>query len=480
MCALCGRGISGKIRWSLLGLIALAVLIRCVASSTSYAQEAEEGQYKSMPVTISDRDASRLYPSVNSALRNPAGFGAEKEAVVNYLAKNYLPKMTSYQPEDLAELAKNREKLFKNFIGYAANASSRQELVDLLFKFSRVVVRDNFHPAVRYNAVLLLGELDQELATATTPPVPLPAATTELLELVEQSEVNGVPVPESVKLGALIGLERHARYRIDPQLKDRLTKSMLAVLADREAPEDVDSDVHDWLLTVAAQVLANQYAKEPTQEVQDALTSLIADEKLGLDDRCLVASLLKNITYTEGSGVDAAATVPAIGQLSLDVVEQGAKLARKYQKEALGAGGLVAPGFGGGGYGGRGGYGGEFGGGYGGGYGGEFGGGFGGGAMEDTGPKFERRRLMARLMDVARGANSLSAGLPDAGKDQIASLLTEMKPTIQVIEDKDAVEVKVTQAVIELEGRLKTLLATWNLPGDDKPADEAGDDDFAG
>ncbi|TWU30051.1 hypothetical protein [Bythopirellula polymerisocia] len=485
MCAVCGRGVSQKLRWCLLGLIALAVLARYFSGSSLYAQEAVEGRYDTLPAKLSAREASRIYPAVNQGLRKSAGFGADQQAVDDYLAKYYLPKMTSDLPEDLAELAKNREKFFKNFIGMASNSNSKQHLVDLGFKFSRYAARGNMHPAVRYNAVLMLGDLDQQPPTNTTPPVPLATATVELLELVEQAEFNDVPVPESVKLGALIGLERHARYGIDPKQKDRLTKAMLAILANREPPEDVEKDVHGWVLTLAAQVLANQYAQDPTQEVQDALTSLISDEEMGLDDRCKVAALLKRVDYSKAAGVDSAATVPALGQLSLDVVSSGAKKARKYQKELLGGGGFAQPGGFGGGYGGggRGGYGGEGGYGGGGGYGGEFGGGrggFGGGTLEDTGPKFERRQLMARLVDIRSGSGSIYKGLQDAEKVQMESLIDEMKPTFAVFEDKDAVEVKVTQAVIDLETRLKTLLATWKLPANDEPAKEASDDDFAG
>ncbi|QEG37910.1 hypothetical protein [Bythopirellula goksoeyrii] len=483
MCAVCGRGVSRKLRWCLLGLIAMAVLVRCFSGSASYAQEPGE-RYDTLPAKLDAREARQLAPALEQALRNTSGFGAEQKAVDDYLTKYYLPNLTVYSPEALADLAKDREKYFKNYIAKASHASSRQHLVEIAFKFGQYCVRKNMHPAVRYNAVLMLGDLDQQPATGTTPPIPLPAATSELLDLVEQDEFNGVPVPESLKLGALIGLERHSRYGIDPQVKDRLTKAMLAMVADRESPEDVDQNVHDWVITLAAQVLANQNAKEPSQEVQDALTKLIADEKLGLDDRCKVAALLKKMTYAPGGAVSGAATVPALGQLTLDVVSEGAKLAKKYQKEFLGEGGITAPMAGG--YGGRGGYGGGYGGegGYGGGYGGEggYGGGYGGGfsgTQEDTGPKFERRLLMARLVDIARGGNSLSEGLPDAEKEQIGSLIDEMKPVINVIEDKDAVQIDVSSAVIELEERLKTLLATWQLP-EDKPAEEAGEDDFAG
>ena len=381
MCGVCGRGISNKGRWFFLGLLAAVVLVKLLATSTAHAQDAGMVRYDTLPAKLDDREASRLYPAVAQALRSPAGMGAEQSAVDDYFAKNYLPMMTSYQAEDLADLAKKREKLFKTYIGGASSASTQQHLIELAFKFARFAVRGNFHPAVRYNAALMLGDLDQQLATATTPPVPLPAATTELLELIEQEKFNDIPVPESVKLGALIGLERHARYGIDPQLKDRLTKAMLTVLAAQAAPEDVDQNVHDWTRTLAAEVLANQYAKEPTQPIQDALTALIGDKDLGLDDRCTAAALMKKITYPAG-GVQGEATVLALGQLSVDVVNEAAKLARKYQKEALDGGVIAAPRGGGYGGGGRGGYGGE--------------GGYGGGVRRGRGLRW-RRRLWRRL-----------------------------------------------------------------------------------
>lgn len=86
---------------------------------------------------------------------------------------------------------------------------------------------------------------------------------------------------------------------------------------------------------------------------------------------------------------------------------------------------------------------------------------------------------MSRMMDIAYGGSSLAKGLSDADKQQIESLIDEMKPVIKLIEDKDSVHLDITQAVIGLEERLKKLLAGWQLPAGDKP-EEAGGDDFAG
>lgn len=437
----------------------LALLIGCL-STVAYAQ-----RYKSIPVELDSREANRLKVVFATAVRNPAGFGAAEADVESYLKKSFFPTMTLYTDDALMELAPSRERLFKQMIPQAGNAASQQYLIEMTFNVARVLARGNFHPAVRYNAVLMLGDLDQQLATATAAAVPLGKATQELLELVEQEQFNKIPVPESVKLGALIGLERHSRLGIDPSLKERTTTAMLKVVAS-PTPADVESDVHDWVRRTAAQVLANQSAQGPTKEVQAALTALIADNKVGLDDRCGTAAVLKRITYPAGADIDGGATTDALAQLTLDVITEAAELARKYQDEALEGADLSAgPG------GGRGGYGGGYGGGeYGGGR-----GGYGGGmSEEEMGPQFERRQVFARLYDIAVGGKSLMAGLADEPKARLEALAKEFYPAMQTMEDKDATDVDVSKKVIELEAALKTLMQSWGKPvADDKPAKKA-------
>jgi hypothetical protein len=443
-------------------LFCAAALMSSVLATGVHAQ-----RYETIPVKLDAREGKSLQTVFFAALRNPAGLGASQEDVDKFLKQYYFPLMTSTSDEALGNLSKGREDLFK-YITQAASPSTQQYLIDLTLNVARVLARGNYHPASRYNAVLMLGELDQQLGTATAPPVPHAKATQDLLELVEEEQFNKIPVPESVKLGALLGLERHARYGINPQLNERITKAMLAVIASK-TPEDVETEVHDWVRSAAAQVLANQYAKGPTKEVQAALTGLIADAKTGLDDRCEVAGVLWKITYAPGADIDGNAATDALAQLTLDVVTNAANLARDYQKEALSRGNfdtMRSGGYGGGGGRGR----------RGGGYGGEYGGGGGYGGEEETGPQFERRELFARLYNIGTGGNSLKAGLADDAKGRIEAMIAEMKPAMQSMEDKNATEVDVSSRVIELEANLKTLIESWGKPvaaAETDSADEA-------
>jgi uncharacterized membrane protein YgcG len=426
----------------------LLVLVLATAASAQ--------QFVQAPIK---QGADKLKLASENAIRNPAGIGAAQEDVDNYLRGFFFPSMTQTTAEALGEIATLRERLIKQYIGQAGNAATQEFLIGETFKFARGMARNNFHPAVRYNAALILGDLNSKVSD---PQVPLKQATEELLELTEQEQFNKIPVPESVKLGAVLGLERHARLGIDPSLVDRLTKAMIGVI-NSKAPEDVDPAVHDWLRSTAALTLANQYAKTPNREAQAAIISLIADGTANLDDRCLAAAAFERITFSAGADINGKTSTDAMGKLTLDVITDAAKLAEVYQEEALSDPniGMRGPGSGGRGYGG-----------YDGGRGGFGGGGFGGGGVEE-GPKFEMRQLFNRLYNIAKGSGSLAKGLGDDDKARLEALVTELRPVVEAMEDKDAVEIDVTEEVLKLQTTLTDLIKSWGQPVAAAEADKA-------
>ena len=114
----------------------------------------------------------------------------------------------------------------------------RDKMIELTMKAMGPISAGSYHPAVRYNAALVLGRLDQTPGTTgagATPPKPLATGTNALTALVERDDINGVPVPSSVKMAALVGLERHTRFGVDPQYVDRITAAALAIAQSRQA-----------------------------------------------------------------------------------------------------------------------------------------------------------------------------------------------------------------------------------------------------
>jgi len=402
----------------------VVLLLAIVATPNAKAQ-----RFQSIAPEISVRESKTMRGRATKALRDPAAFQANKKALDDYFTKYYFPSMTL--PAKLGELGKRRENLFKQFLRPAKVAAAREHLTDLTLKAMRSISRGNYHPAVRYNAVLILGLLDEKVAgTAAAKPVPLPAGANELLELLEKDEFDQVQVPASLKLGALVGLERHARFGIDRQYADRLTQASLAMIAREEPPADLDPEVHHWMRCQAARVLSRQFAQGPNAQVQAAITALIADPHMSLEDRCSVAELMKRITYGSAAGVDMTATVGALGDLTKTVASDEAEKADNFQKKMLrsrsGIDELI----------------------------------------------YERRQLVARLHAIYAGASSLSKGLPDAERQKLQTLLSKLDPVMEIAEDKDAGDLEITPEVIEMESQVRTVVESWK-PAEEAPAEEA-------
>jgi hypothetical protein len=457
--------------------------------------------YDTFPQKVDSKDARSLERQVASLLRDPsATLSADNKKVLDeFLAGYFFPSLSDYEPDSLGLIGKKREVLFRRYIDAAKSPAIRDYLVELTRKAMSLFCVANYHPAVRYNAVLVLASLDKQPAAqgnAATPPVPLPEASNVLLLLLENEKIKNVTVPSSVRVAALVGLERHARFGLDEQFRERLTKVTSEIMADQEKARDVDLKVHNWMRCLAARVAAQQFTSAPDPAIHEALVKLVNDSKLELVDRCTVARQIARIKYEGVANIDAAPAVLALGKLAVDVVESEAKLAADYQEELLegqggalpsgGRGGGFGGGYGGeGGYGGRGGgFGGEggFGGGYGGegGYGGGFGGGYGGGYTEPTGPKYERRRLLRCLTSVTRAIKKIEPIANENDKERLASLHALLQSTADVAAEKDALDVEISQDVIQLKSKLAPLVAGWGIPAAAAPdADQAADDAFA-
>jgi len=424
-------------------ICALALGVAFSIASPLWAQRFRQIQPK-----LNEKDAKAMQRAVAKAVKNPAGLGADANTVTEYFTKYYFPMMTYFDPDNLAELGDRREDLFKLYIRATTNADTQAALSSLALKVASAISKGNYHPAVRYNGALILGNLDQQNAGGTrnnpTPPIPLPAATAALLELLEQDDFKGVKVSPSVQLGALIGLERHARFGIAPQHAQRVTKVALDLIAQENPPEEVTQDVHRWMKGRAASVLINQHREKLNAEIQATLDSLIANEDFELENRCFVAQLMKGIDYPQAGNIKYAAAVAALGSLSQDVMEAESELADDYQQEILGGGGFnQRRNIFGGGRGGRG----------------------------DDQPKLERRQLLSRLKAIYAGGESLEEGAPDAAKSQIQALLDALEPARSAATDKNITELELAEAVIDAAENVDQVVQSWaqDAPPAEKP-----------
>lgn len=446
------RAYSRCVRWTGAGIPVLCGLILCVVAAPAWAQN-----YKTLCSRAMGRaEAQKIFRTVGPALRNPAGFGAAEEDVKNYFLKYYFMKMTCYkQPEALGEIAKKRENMFRQYIRGAKNPDSQRKLTEWAFRASLVFAKDNYHPAVRYNATLILANLDSKYATRNSPPEPLPAATKVLIDLVEKDSFKAkdgktVAVHPSVKTAALVGLERHARYGVGAQEAERLTKVLTDFVAKKERPEEISKKVDHWMKCQALAALVQQAKAAPTAELQQILVQAINNKEFSLEDRCFIAGLMEKANYENAQGIEGTETLMSLAKLSQDVMQNEAELAEEFQKERLAGG---AGNFGGGGRLFR-----------------------GAAATEDT-VKYEIRRLLSHLRSITEGGTSVAKGISEEQQAKITELLDLMQPIRQKCAEKDPSELSIAKLVVAAKPQVDQLVNAWT--GGD--ADDASDldDDFA-
>jgi hypothetical protein len=310
-----------------------------------------------------------------------------------------------------------------------------------------------YHPAVRYNAVLILGELDQQYAAKganPTPPIPLPAGTRALLVLLEKDEFKGVKIPPMLKVGALVGLERHGRFGIDPQYAAQVTQGAINLIGQQETPAEMAPEVHHWLKCLAARVLVRQFAAGPDEAVNGALVSMIGDQEMSLEDRCCVAALLSEMDYSAVQGLDTATTVTALGNLAQAVTSDEAGHARDFIEEKLrGSAGQFQQGR------------------------------FRAGRASslDTGPRYERRRLLDRLLALESGIKAVAAGADPEAKSQLQALAGPLRPVISTAGEKDTSDVDIAEPVIKLASKIDQVIRAWKSA--DQPAEDKVEDEFS-
>lgn len=441
---------SGRSRWQSIFALAL-VAAACGAVRPALAQS-----YRALKPQIELAQAKIASGRVASILRDANDPGdAEKKVLDEFFMKYLYPSMTTYDPPKvLGDLSTTRDQLFSRYINTAKSQGARDYLTSNTLKAMGAIAKGAYHPAVRYNATLIVGQLDQ------APGTPLPAATEVLVSLLEGDEIAQVPVPTALKVAAIVGLQRRLAG-LDPAMNQRIAKAATAIALRKELPEDASAEAYGWVRKDAAKILTAQVAQGMTPEVHQTMVTLISDKTIDLDDRCSIAQLLKPEMYKTAQGLDIDAMTVALGNLAKQVLTLEAKDAKKYQDEQFKMGSFATPG-GGGAFGGRGGEGmGR-------------GGGFGGGMtmMEELGPTYENRRMIDRLLAVADGASAVAAGGTDESKAKLNELVIALRGVAEPAAEEKALLSTTVKGVQDLSRDVNQLVAMWApaAAADDAPA----------
>jgi hypothetical protein len=387
--------------------------------------------FKSDPV---DKTSRAYGASQKQWLTNPGAYAADKGGHFDdYFIKYYFPDMTQAGDADLAQLGNKRYDLFKKWLWATNNAQLQQDLTNMAYaKMGPIVVDSGYHPAVRYNAILVIGMLDEQYANAPgQTPKPLAKATKALTGVVAAATSDDPKMSTRfsppIVLGAIIGLERHAQLKasLAPEAVAAMTAALVKLVTHDAPIQGMEPEAYAWLRLRAAETLARLGAVGDKNSVHNAVVKLAASTK-SLDDRCEAAGLLDKFTYKDVK-LDDASTADPLFALARDVATAEDKRAVEFQNQYSGGGGASTPGFRS--------------------RGAEFqqpGGGIVGEEQQETYP---RRQVLARLTGLRNAIAKVKPSLPTETQKKADDLIKAIDPAKAAATDKNTIELKLASAI---------------------------------
>lgn len=384
-------------------------------------------------------EARTKYPIVQRVWENQSEFqNADALSEFDSYFQDYLfPSMAVSTAEGLRDLSGHRGRLTR-LLDQPNYPQIHQRLTNMTFQAMKEIASGNYHPAARYNAMLVIGSLDQKAGDPRgegDPPVPLPEAADYMLQ-----QLQG---PDVLMLGALIGLERHAQYGLPEEKRKVLADELIGVVTS-ERPGERTADFHAWLQLRAAQVLAQMQSLGENNRIHQALVSMMNNDTIPVVERTYVAKSLQLLKdqYTPQAGIDAAATVAALGKVLADAIEAEEEEARKFNEQQR-----------------RGGFVGQY------------------GMLDDEPPGYPRGRLLQRINYVLEGFAAVEGALSDDLKKQVQAVREPVEELRDAALDR-GVDVTLTRKIEDMADRIALAADDLGQDGSAEPAD--ADSDLSG
>jgi len=272
--------------------------------------------------------ANDLKNRISSMLFSPEPLGEGRGYFERYYTLVYFPQLTQTSVEALKALPDERQRFFRNHLEYCKSNDAHQVLVAVTLQEMNRIVSENFHPAVRYNAMLIISGLNDKEVQRVQPyavPEPMVRALKVILDLYRACKG---PEDDGIRLAALLGMSRHLEWEhyknegsppapIQPALRKEIMDELFKLAQTKDPPPGRDAEGHLWFRRRAVEALGHSCSKNADPAVASALEGLLRDEKEPLSLRLTVAATIGRVSLQNPVAVDAKALSTEMGYLAL-------------------------------------------------------------------------------------------------------------------------------------------------------------------
>lgn len=263
-----------------------------------------------------------------NVLRGSAPLAGNEATFDDWFKQVVLAEMTQTDDASLADIPKNRQLFFRDYI---EKSGLDQNVLDRLIQgvtfplLQKIVTNDggaaNYHPAVRYNAMLIIGRLNsREAVTVGGKALPIPFEPARKFMLAEFKNPDQI---DAVRVAALLGLQRHAQLegqqpRMQPADRKEIVDLALAIVAD-PAPDNRSEEGHAWIQRRAMDILGELRDPGVDNEVALALKSIVDDDKAPLAMRCTAAVAYGRLNFPPAK-LDPAEAMQSVADVAVTAV----------------------------------------------------------------------------------------------------------------------------------------------------------------
>jgi hypothetical protein len=204
-----------------------------------------------------------------------------------------------------------------------------------LSAMTKIAAGNMFDPLSRYNAMMLIAELNEDEATDTPykPAIKTMAYAARADKLIE-----------SVRVAALIGINRHIKSesRMDDADKATVMSTLGQLVTDAKPPDTRSREGHDWMRRRALEGLVAIFAKDgppPNGSFLTVLANLLAETDSTMELRAEAAEALLHVKIVAPPKFDSAKMAADIGRVAVDAyhreLDTSLSLGRKIHAEGM-------------------------------------------------------------------------------------------------------------------------------------------------
>lgn len=321
-------------RVSYFGKVITSTVLVCFLVSGWYRCEAQEaGPYREIPVPDELVDQSPEGMRLRAAkerrildiLRNDSWplDAQQRNELDRWLKLDFFAVMT--RADHLDQWVPRRQDFENRLMKQVRTPQMREFVIGITRQVNEAIVRGNFHPAARYNAMLWLGDLntsDPVMFGTPRPAVPM----IEMLRFMLDELTNPQQI-DPVRVAALAGVDRHVRLDrhlpagsrrlVGNAAETMIVNAMLGLAEATEPPEGRSSEAHAWMQRRAIEILGMLGSTGQGNRVVTVLEQTAGDDSLPIAVRCSAADALGQLNYPANIQINAVEIAKRLGSIAV-------------------------------------------------------------------------------------------------------------------------------------------------------------------